>query len=155
MFDSRGGEDHSSDKLSSCNHAEISIIFSIPSHFPALLSIARKLKFLKAVVCIEDPLLVGIPKSQPNSIDILRMWASQLGLEFFTLSECKGNSLLFCLFCNNFVLVSVETLGSQHLIDPIPADPEQIYSICYTSASLSLHVTSRSCNYSVGNHRKP
>lgn len=99
-----------------CNHAEISIIFSIPSHFPALLSIARKLKFLKAVVCIEDPLLVDIPKPHPNPIDILRTWASQLGLEFFTLAE-------------------FETLGSQHHINPIQADSEQIYSICYTSGT--------------------
>lgn len=153
MFNSCGGGNHLSDKLFSCNHAEISIIFSIPSHFPALLSIARKLKFLKVVVCIEDPLSVGLPKLQPNPIDMSRTWASQLGLEFFTLSECKENSLLILPFRNNFVLVSVETLGSQHLTDPIPADPEQIYSICYTSASLSLHVILRECNYSVGNHR--
>ncbi|GJJ14819.1 hypothetical protein Clacol_009087 [Clathrus columnatus] len=98
-----------------CNHAEISIVFLLLSHLPAFLSIGSKLTFLRAVVCIED-LLINSPRPNPDPIEFSRKWASQLGLEFFTFSE-------------------FEALGAEHLIAPMSADPEQIYSICYTSAS--------------------
>jgi long-chain acyl-CoA synthetase len=90
------------------NHSSLSIIFTTLDHIPILLKMASKIPVLKMIVSF-DPLEKQVRHA-------LASWAETVGVQIKELSE-------------------IEAFGEAHLIDPLPASPDQIASLCYTSGT--------------------
>lgn len=69
----------------------------------------------------------------------LASWGETVNVQIKELSE----STLFLLPVVRLLNVQglVESFGEAHLIDPLPASPDQIASLCYTSVRFSLLYT--------------
>lgn len=113
----------------SINHAHLSIIFVTSDHIPALLKLVPKVPNLKTIVCMDT--------APSNVSKILREWSQAQGLSFREFAE-----RLFFLFFNPQSIYKltfrtiVESYGKANLIEPIPAYPDLVASICYTSVCL-------------------
>ncbi|EGN96081.1 hypothetical protein SERLA73DRAFT_76081 [Serpula lacrymans var. lacrymans S7.3] len=92
------------------NHAQLTVVFATSNHIPALLKTASKIPVLKMIVSF-DPL-------SPQVKDALVSWGETVGVQIKELSE-------------------IEEYGEANLIDTIPAKPDQLASICYTSGTTS------------------
>jgi len=92
------------------NHAHLTVVFSTSDHFPILLKLAPKTPTLKMVVCIDTV--------APETAKLLREWSQAQGLVFKEFAE-------------------FEAYGKANLIEPIPAYPDLVASICYTSGTTS------------------
>ncbi|KAL4074617.1 hypothetical protein V8B97DRAFT_2022828 [Scleroderma yunnanense] len=92
----------------SINHAQLSIIFTTPDHIAPLLRLAAKIPDLKVIVSF-DLLDDEVRK-------VLSSWAETLGIRIIHLNE-------------------IEHYGEEHLIEPLPASPDQVASLCYTSGT--------------------
>lgn len=90
------------------NHAQLSMIFTTPDHIPTLLKLASKVPLLKIIVSF-DPLDHQLRTA-------LSSWAGTHGIQIRELSE-------------------FERYGEANLVDPLPAFPDQIASLCYTSGT--------------------
>ncbi|KAF8201614.1 hypothetical protein BJ912DRAFT_508956 [Pholiota molesta] len=89
-------------------HAHLSIIFATSEHIPTLLRLASTVPMLKTIVCI-DPISLDAAK-------VLREWSQTIGLVFKEFAE-------------------LEAYGKANLLEPIPAYPDLVASICYTSGT--------------------
>ncbi|KAK7440178.1 medium-chain fatty acid-CoA ligase faa2 [Stygiomarasmius scandens] len=92
------------------DHAYLSVVFSTSDHLPTLLRVKPKVSMLKMIVCIDA--------LTPESKGILSQWGQSLGVRVIEMSE-------------------LEALGKANLTEPVPAKPEQLASICYTSGTTS------------------
>ncbi|KAF8742705.1 hypothetical protein AX14_002515 [Amanita brunnescens Koide BX004] len=90
------------------NHAYITVVFSTSDHLPALLTLADKTPQVK--------LLVSIDGMSPEVKNALEQWGGKIGIKVMELSE-------------------LEAFGKANPIDPIPATPDLVSSICYTSGT--------------------
>jgi long-chain acyl-CoA synthetase len=90
------------------DHAYLSIIFATSDHIPTLLKAASKVPMLKAIVCMDT--------LSSDASKLLREWTQSQGLIFREFSE-------------------LEEFGKANLIEPIPAHPDLVASICYTSGT--------------------
>ncbi|KAF8905973.1 hypothetical protein CPB84DRAFT_1813952 [Gymnopilus junonius] len=96
------------DSVGEIEHAHLSIVFATSDHIPTLLKVASKVPMLKAIVCMDT--------ISSDASKLLREWTGTQGLVFKELAE-------------------LEEFGKANLIDPIPAQPELVASICYTSGT--------------------
>lgn len=92
------------------NHSHLTTIFTTADHIPALLKLAPSIPIVKLIVSI-DPL-------PTQAWNIMLQWSQTVGVQLKKLSE-------------------IEELGRANLMEPIPATPEQLTSICYTSGTTS------------------
>ncbi|KAF9567606.1 acetyl-CoA synthetase-like protein [Agrocybe pediades] len=92
------------------NHAHLSVVFATSDHIPVLLKVAPKVPMLKAIICMD--------KISPDAAKVLKEWTESQGLIFKEWHE-------------------LEEYGKANLIEPIPAYPELVASICYTSGTTS------------------
>lgn len=90
------------------NHAHLSIIFATSEHISTILKLAPKLSTLKMIVCIDK-----LPLEAAN---LIREWSQTHGLKFKEFLE-------------------LEAEGKANLLQPIPATPNTVASICYTSGT--------------------
>lgn len=132
----------------SIEHAHLSIIFATSDHIATLLKLAPSLPMLKYLICI-DTLTVDASK-------ILRAWAQSLNVRFSEFAECKfhhhhhhDSDSLTMSIC------AVEAFGKENLVEPIPAYPDLVASICYTSVSFYVLADCLVFKLSVGNHQQP
>ncbi|PPQ64003.1 hypothetical protein CVT24_009377 [Panaeolus cyanescens] len=91
-------------------HSHLTIVFSTSDHIPTLLKLAPRTPTLKYLVCVD--------KISLDAAKLLKEWSAAQGLTFQQLSE-------------------FEQFGKANLIDPIPAYPDLVASICYTSGTTS------------------
>ncbi|PFH50070.1 hypothetical protein AMATHDRAFT_61830 [Amanita thiersii Skay4041] len=92
------------------NHAHLTVIFSTSDHLPALLKLADRIPHVKLLVSIDD--------LTPEVKKVFVEWGEVHGLKVMELRE-------------------LEALGRAHPIEPIPATPDQVACICYTSGTTS------------------
>ncbi|KAF9532324.1 hypothetical protein CPB83DRAFT_847650 [Crepidotus variabilis] len=93
------------------NHAHTTVIFSTSDHIPTLIKGKVKLPNLKMIVCID--------KVSRDASKLLGQWSHSQGVIFKEFAE-------------------FEAYGKANLTDPIPAHPDQIVSICYTSGTTNV-----------------
>ncbi|KAH9484154.1 Long chain acyl-CoA synthetase 6, peroxisomal [Psilocybe cubensis] len=89
-------------------HSHLTVIFATSEHIPLLLKTAHRVPMLKAIVCM-DPLSAEASK-------LLREWSESQGLIFKEFAE-------------------LEAFGKANYVEPIPAYPDLVASICYTSGT--------------------
>ncbi|EIN07731.1 acetyl-CoA synthetase-like protein [Punctularia strigosozonata HHB-11173 SS5] len=92
------------------NHAYLTVVFVGPQHIPTVLKLAPRIPCLKMVVSLDDLSAEAKP--------LLTSWADSVNIKLTTLRE-------------------LEALGKENLIEPIPATPDQLATICYTSGTTS------------------
>ncbi|KAF9052692.1 hypothetical protein BJ165DRAFT_1442019 [Panaeolus papilionaceus] len=92
------------------DHSHLTIVFATSDHIPTLLKLAPRTPTLKYIVCVDTISL--------DAARLLREWSAAQGLTLKLLAE-------------------LEQFGKAHLIDPIPAYPDLVASICYTSGTTS------------------
>ncbi|KAI0700036.1 long-chain-fatty-acid-CoA ligase [Cerioporus squamosus] len=90
------------------DNADLSVVFAAPEHLPFLLTKADKVPMLKLVVSLE-----ALDDDQKG---VLSAWAKSRNLKFMDIAE-------------------LEELGRANLIPPIPATPDTMATICYTSGT--------------------
>ncbi|KAJ7582619.1 long-chain-fatty-acid-CoA ligase [Mycena floridula] len=90
------------------NHAVVSIIFTTADHVPGLVKLAPKIKSLKMIVSFDA--------FTPEAGKVLQEWSQSQNIQLLHLSE-------------------LEALGKANLSEPVPATPEQLVSLCYTSGT--------------------
>ena len=68
---------------------------------------------------------------------LLHAWSADKGIELYDMAECESSQRRDILNsgAHAFSLIAVEEFGRQHPIPIIPAKPEQVATICYTSVS--------------------
>jgi long-chain acyl-CoA synthetase len=109
--------------MESINHAYITVVFSTSDHLPALLTLADKTPQVK--------LLVSIDGMSPEVKNALEQWGGKIGIKVMELSERTSHiSESEVLWMTRSL---VEAFGKANPIDPIPATPDLVSSICYTS----------------------
>ncbi|THH06751.1 hypothetical protein EW145_g3864 [Phellinidium pouzarii] len=91
-------------------HANLSVVFVSAQHIPTLLALRQRIPVLRMIVSIDD-LTAEVSR-------ILTSWGSIANIQIKELRE-------------------LEEFGKANNIPPIPATPEQIATICYTSGTLS------------------
>ncbi|KAF8630423.1 hypothetical protein AX15_002971 [Amanita polypyramis BW_CC] len=90
------------------NHSHLTVIFSTSDHLPTLLKLADKTPQVKLLVCMDD--------LTPEAKRVLVEWGGIYDTKVMELSE-------------------LEALGKANPIEPIPATPNLVSSICYTSGT--------------------
>ncbi|KAH8829531.1 hypothetical protein DL96DRAFT_1060775 [Flagelloscypha sp. PMI_526] len=90
------------------NHAATSVVFSTANHLGELLKLKPSLPILKLIVSI-DPLT-------PEMSTVLEQWSGVVGVKLVTLDE-------------------MYKIGQKALRHPIPAKPDELSSISYTSGT--------------------
>ncbi|KAK2467033.1 hypothetical protein APHAL10511_001291 [Amanita phalloides] len=90
------------------NHAYVTVVFSTSDHIPTLLKLTEKTPQVKLIVVMDE--------LTPEVKNVLVQWGSKIGVKIMELSE-------------------LEALGKANAIDPIPATPDLVVSICYTSGT--------------------
>lgn len=90
------------------NHAHTTVVFTSADHLPTLIKLAPSAKMLKLIISF-DPI-------NPETKTVLKEWCSTHNIQLMELHE-------------------LEEIGKANLIDPIPATPDQLASICYTSGT--------------------
>ncbi|TFK29789.1 long-chain-fatty-acid-CoA ligase [Coprinopsis marcescibilis] len=93
------------------NHAALSVVFATADHVPTLLKLVPKTPVLKLVVSIDN--------LSAEATKVLKEWAASLNVRFLLLSE-------------------LEEFGKENLVAPIPATPDTVASICYTSGTTNM-----------------
>lgn len=91
-------------------HSHLTVVFATSDHIPTLLKLGASVHMLKLIVCIDDV--------SSESIKILTEWGATQDVQLTQLKE-------------------FEAYGKAHLIEPIPATPETVASVCYTSGTTS------------------
>lgn len=92
------------------NHAHLTVIFATSNHVASLLKIAPRTPHLKMIISMD-----GLA---PESKHILTSWGETINVQVKELSD-------------------VVEFGKAHLLENLPATPDQIASICYTSGTTS------------------
>ncbi|KAJ4467458.1 long-chain-fatty-acid-CoA ligase [Lentinula edodes] len=92
------------------NHSHVTSVFTSADHIPTLLKLKPKIPMLKAVVSMDD--------FTAETRTILTQWGWSVGVHVMDMKE-------------------FEAIGEANLIEPIPATPDQLVSICYTSGTTS------------------
>jgi long-chain acyl-CoA synthetase len=110
----------------SINHANLTVVFATSDHIPTLLKLVPKVPDLKMIVCVDSVPL--------NVATIFREWSQSHGLVFRQFVERLF--LPFCYLLHSEIHTAVESFGKANLVEPIPAYPDLIASICYTSVRL-------------------
>lgn len=100
-----------------------------------MLKLAPKHKCLKMIVSIDN--------LQPDAKKVFDDWAKAAGVQLKELRESALHTTITYMCTNIQYLSLVEEIGAANLIQPIPAHPEQVLSICYTSVSSSLEPRTR------------
>ncbi|TFK76601.1 acetyl-CoA synthetase-like protein [Pluteus cervinus] len=90
------------------NHAHLSVLFVSQEHISTLLRLSPQVSVLKMIVSIDN--------LDPEQKRIYSEWGKAQGLRILELRE-------------------LEALGKQHPVQVIPASPEDVVSICYTSGT--------------------
>jgi long-chain acyl-CoA synthetase len=93
------------------NHASLSIIFAGANHVTSLLALAAKTPTVKMIVSIDDLSL--------ETLNVLKAWGRQRGIEILQLRD-------------------IEAMGKAKRLDPIPAKPSDVATICYTSGTTNV-----------------
>lgn len=98
-------------------------MFTTADHIPSLLKLSAKIPVLKVIVSFD---------TLDNEVrSVLSSWAESLGIRIMHLSE--GTCNLFLYGGSLLTGVAVERYGEEHLSEPLPATPDQIATLCYTS----------------------
>ncbi|ESK92844.1 long-chain-fatty-acid- ligase [Moniliophthora roreri MCA 2997] len=93
------------------DHSHLTVVFTTSDHIPTLLRLKPKVPVLKTIVSIDD--------LSSETKKIFTEWGQTVDTKILEMRE-------------------VEALGQANLIEPIPARPEQLASICYTSGTTSM-----------------
>lgn len=109
----------------SINHANLTVVFTTSDHVPTLLNLKSKAPWLKMIVTVD--------KITADAANLLKAWANSLDIVFQQLADCEGLISVLVIVDLNLLSCLVEAYGKANVIDPIPAYPELVVSICYTS----------------------
>ncbi|KAF8636675.1 hypothetical protein AX17_003481 [Amanita inopinata Kibby_2008] len=90
------------------NHAHLTVVFSTSDHLPTLLRLANKAPQVRLLVSIDD--------LTPEAKKVLVEWGQSHDIKVMELRE-------------------LEAFGKANRIEPIPASPDLVVSICYTSGT--------------------
>jgi len=115
------------DILHRIEHSHLSVIFATSEHIPLLLKFAPSVPMLRLVISIDDLSL--------ESKRILTSWGETQKVRIMELRErayFDGR-----VYRNLIYFRIVEAIGRLNPIEPIPATPEQVASICYTSVRMT------------------
>ncbi|KAF6765045.1 long-chain-fatty-acid-CoA ligase [Ephemerocybe angulata] len=93
------------------NHSNLSVIFTSADHIATLLRLIPQTPSLKLIVSFDE-----LPT---EASDAFKDWAQSQGVQFQTLQE-------------------FEAIGKANILPSIPATPDTIASICYTSGTTNL-----------------
>ncbi|OCB84221.1 acetyl-CoA synthetase-like protein [Sanghuangporus baumii] len=96
------------------NHAHLTVIFATVQHIPNLLALKSRVPMLRMVVSIDD--------LSEETKQVLTSWGA---LQDIQVKELRD----------------LEEYGKANRIEPLPATPEQIATLCYTSRANVLNVT--------------
>lgn len=76
-------------------------------------------------------MIICVDKVSSESVNLLKEWSRAQGVIFQELEQCTF--ILISYFHAYLNTYSVEAYGEANLVDPIPAYPDLVVSICYTS----------------------
>ena len=112
----------------SINHANLTIVFTTSDHVPTLLKLKSKAPTLRMIVAIDE--------ITADAAQLLKAWADSLKIVFQELPVC--GYLIYLRSCDlkSSLLLQVEAYGKANYIEPLPASPELVVSICYTSVNV-------------------
>ncbi|KAF6763801.1 long-chain-fatty-acid-CoA ligase [Ephemerocybe angulata] len=110
------------DSVGTINHSNLSVVLTSADHVSTLLKLAPKIPSLKLIVSFDE-----LP-DQANTA--FKEWAQTQGIQFQTLQECRSIKQLDIPHTDH---CAVETFGKANLFPSIPATPNAVASICYTS----------------------
>ncbi|KZS99134.1 long-chain-fatty-acid-CoA ligase [Sistotremastrum niveocremeum HHB9708] len=91
-------------------HANLTIIFASSQHVPTLLALGSRIPKIKVIVSIDE--------LNVQTQNIFSTWGKERGIRVIDFKE-------------------LEAIGKDNLIPPIPATPQSVVSICYTSGTTS------------------
>jgi long-chain acyl-CoA synthetase len=103
-------------------------VFTSADHIPTLIKLAPRIKQLKLVVSFDD--------LAPEAKKVLLEWCETQNLRLMEMRESMFFSVIHALPFSRIHYSLVEAMGQAKRIDPIPASPEALCSICYTSVCL-------------------
>lgn len=112
--------------LSRITHSHVSVVFTSADHIPALLKLKPKIPMLRMIVSVDN--------FTPETKNILSQWGQSVDITVMDLSECEQYMVLIESLSKTDSWI-VEALGEANLVEPTIATPDQLVSICYTSAS--------------------
>jgi long-chain acyl-CoA synthetase len=107
------------------NHANLTVVFTTSDHVPMLLNLKPKVPMLRMIVTVD--------KITSDAAKLLKAWANSLDIVFQELADCEDYLRILVIVDSNLLGCLVEAYGKANVIDPIPAYPELVVSICYTS----------------------
>lgn len=90
------------------NHSHLTVVFAQAAHIPSLLKLAPQATMLR--------LIVSLDTLEDDARSILTQWGNTCNIKVIDLAE-------------------LEALGASKPHPPIPAQPDDIVSICYTSGT--------------------